>query len=96
MIWTPDKIAHYKRSFSWSRKGALLSLVPIIAFILAGRFSLWLILFPFIGAISVLILGAAKELIYDKLLGQGQAEWDDMKANLIGAWHGLYRKPKFK
>jgi uncharacterized iron-regulated membrane protein len=94
MEWTPDKVAHYRKSFNWSRTGLILGFVPILAFTLAGRFSLWLILFLLSGAFLILCLGAAKEIIYDKWMGKGQAEWLDMKANLIGAWDGLTRIKK--
>ena len=31
----------------------------------------------------VVILGAAKELIHDKLMGRGNCEWGDMLANVL-------------
>jgi hypothetical protein len=96
MNWTPDKIAHYRRSFNWSRAGLMWGAVIIAAFAIAGSFKLWMLLFLLSGAFLILCLGAAKEIIYDKWMGKGQAEWLDMKANLIGAWDGLTRlKKKF-
>ena len=35
-------------------------------------------------AIIVLLIGLGKELIYDKLLGKGRAEYGDMIADIIG------------
>lgn len=97
MNWTGDKIKHYRRSFNWSRTGLILGVWVVVIFALAGRFDWWVFTFPIVGAILILIAGLAKEIIYDKWMGQGQFEWLDMKANLIGAFEGLWRiKKRFK
>ena len=35
-------------------------------------------------ALVTLLLGAAKEIIYDKVLGKGTPEWGDMAADAAG------------
>ncbi|MCW0484082.1 hypothetical protein [Gaoshiqia sediminis] len=92
MNWTDDKIKHYRKSFNWARKGVLLGIWAAFIFLVAGIFSFWLLVLPLAGAVSILLLGAAKELLYDGALNLGQMEWADMKANLIGALHGLILK----
>lgn len=36
------------------------------------------------GYLAALAIGGLKELIYDKIMGRGQAEWIDMVFNIIG------------
>lgn len=92
MNWTPDKIAHYRKSFNWSRTGLVLGIWMIFIFLVAGKLDWWMFLFPLTGAVLILLLGAAKEIIYDGWMKQGCREWADMKANFIGAWDGLIFK----
>ena len=84
-------VIQYKNELDTRQNSTLQKIIQLFAFSIAGRFSLWVILFLLSGFVMILLLGAAKELIYDKLLGQGQAEWNDMKANIIGAFDGLWR-----
>jgi len=97
MNWTADKIAHYKKSFNWARTGLILGVWPIIIFFIAGRTDWWIVSFPFVGAFLILCLGAAKEIIYDKWMHKGCAEWLDYRANLIGVMDGLnpFKKKRF-
>ncbi len=39
-------------------------------------------------ALLTLFLGAAKEIVYDGLLGKGEPLWDDMKWNSLGIAQG--------
>ena len=97
MNFTSDKILHYRKCFNWARKGIVIGSWTSFILFIAGRLDWWLLLIPFIGAILILIAGAAKEIIYDKLLGKGCAEWEDYKANLIGVADGLmfWKKRKY-
>ena len=47
----------------------LFSLIPIATFFIA---------------VIVALIGAGKELVYDKWLGKGQAEWSDFISDIIG------------
>lgn len=44
--------------------------------------------------IVMILVGAAKELIYDLLLGLGNPEWDDFRADCYGAWDGIFNKKR--
>lgn len=44
---------------------------------------------PYKSFLISLSVGAAKELIHDKLMGRGNAAWKDMRYNALGAASGL-------
>lgn len=72
MIWTSDKIEHYK--FCYNLTAKFPPYIRIVTFILA------------------LAIGAAKELVYDLMLGKGHPEWADFKADYYGAMDALMNK----
>lgn len=44
---------------------------------------------PIIGSIIALIIGALKELLWDKKLEKGNSTWGDMFANVFGIFGGV-------
>jgi len=40
-------------------------------------------------ALLTLLLGATKELVYDKMLGRGEPLWEDIKWNSLGVGQGF-------
>lgn len=49
-----------------------------------------------VGFVIVILLGGINEVFHDLLLKKGVPEWNDMKANCIGAWDGMtFKRHKF-
>lgn len=97
MEWKADKIKHYSIGFKLMRIPVIVNVVLIIMKMFPVFELNWWILAVTPSAFILLgIIAASKELIHDKLLGQGTPEWDDFKATMIGGIDGMiFRKMRF-
>ena len=46
--------------------------------------------------VVMILIGAAKELVWDLILRQGTPEWNDFVADCYGAWDGIWNKRRIE